>query len=251
MMKFVSDEPALFLDELETETLVISDLHIGIEYDLYKKGISIPPRIEKQKKRIMDLVERTGARRVVMLGDVKHNIPNMSLGEKKKMPGFFHEIEGKVEVWIVKGNHDGNIEKIASGAEIFPTDGARDGGFYFNHGHAWPSEEIWKSKVLVRGHSHPAVEFKDQLGFSSVLPCWLRGKIDREKLAEKIEKPEETELEEMIIVPAFSEMISGTPVNREEEESKIGPLLENDIVGLEEMDAYLLDGTFLGKVDEL
>lgn len=250
-MKFIDDEPALLLDELEKRTLVISDLHIGIEYDLYKKGISIPSRIEKQKKRILNLIEKENAERTVLLGDVKHNIPNMSRGEKKKMPDFFREISKESEIWIIKGNHDGNIEKIARATEVFPGEGTLEDEFYFNHGHAWPSKEVWTSKFLIQGHSHPAIEFKDKLGFSSILPCWLKGKINKKKLAKKIEKPKKTKLEKAVIIPAFSNMISGTPVNQGDGEAKIGPLFQNDIIELEEMEAYLLDGTFLGQVKEL
>jgi len=41
MLKFTGTEGLIFFDKI----LVISDLHIGIERELYKKGINIPSQV--------------------------------------------------------------------------------------------------------------------------------------------------------------------------------------------------------------
>jgi hypothetical protein len=250
-MKFLQDETALLLDKIEDKTLVISDLHLGIEYEIYTKGITIPPRIKKQRGRIFRLIRETDVEKLVLLGDVKHNVPQTSIGEKENLPKFFKDLKEEVEVHIVKGNHDGNIEKLVGEVEVHPTSGFRQGEFYFNHGHAWPEKEIFESRTLIQGHSHPAIEFKDKLGFSSVMPCWLKGRLNTDKLQENIGTVETSRLESFVIVPAFNRMITGMPVNREDDESLLGPLLENGIIDVEECKAYLLDGTFLGRVSEI
>lgn len=250
-MKFLKDEPALLLDDLESKTLVLADLHLGIEYEIYRKGISIPPRMEKQKKRILQLLEETEGERIVLLGDVKHNIPSMSIGEKEKLPSFLESLTEEGEVHVAKGNHDGMIEDLAPGdVRVHGTSGFKLDKYYFNHGHAWPDPEALEAKTLIRGHSHPAVEFKDKLGFSSILPCWIKSRIDVEKLAGEM-GGEKRILEKSVIVPSFNELISGMSVNKEMEESLLGPLLRNKVIDLGGGKAYLLDGTFLGKVSEI
>ncbi len=42
------NEPALVVENT-IKTLVIADIHLGIEWDLYSSGISIPSQIEKRK----------------------------------------------------------------------------------------------------------------------------------------------------------------------------------------------------------
>ena len=53
MMKFLT-EPALLLTN---RVLVITDLHLGIEYEIYKSGITVPSQIEKLEERIDNLIK--------------------------------------------------------------------------------------------------------------------------------------------------------------------------------------------------
>jgi len=250
-MKFLKEKPALLLDETDKRTLVISDLHLGLEYEIYKKGISIPPRVDKQKERINNLIGKTEAERIILLGDVKHNVPQTSVSEKERLPQFFEDLSQRVEVKITKGNHDGNIEKLVEGTnvEITPTEGFREGKFYFNHGQSWPGKEIKDSEILIRGHSHPAVEFKDSLGFSSTVPCWVRGPTRRKVIEGKYE--EDVDLEEIIILPAFNQLLTGMPMNKEEGKNLLGPVLENEAMDVDESKVHLLDGTYIGKLEDL
>ncbi len=249
-MKFLKEKPALVIDELTKKTLVIADLHLGLEYEIYKKGISIPPRAGRQKKRILKLIEDTEVDRLVLLGDVKHNVPRTSVSEKENLPGFFEELSRHVDIKISKGNHDGNIEDLVGNAdvEISPTSGFREGKFYFNHGQSWPDEDIKNSETLIRGHSHPSIQFKDSLGFSSTVPCWVKGPVNRDAVKKKFGKGK---LENIIITPTFNELITGMPMNKDREKRLLGPMLKNGMMEIEDSGIYLLDGTFLGKLEDL
>ena len=68
------------------KTLVIADLHIGLEYELRKKGIFIFSQYEKMKNRIISLLEKTKAKRIILLGDLKHNIPRATFEEYRENP---------------------------------------------------------------------------------------------------------------------------------------------------------------------
>jgi len=244
-MKFLTEEPALIVDKI----LVIADLHLGIEYDLYKSGFSLPSRIDKIKNKIIKIILENKPKKLVLLGDIKHNVPQISYQEKKEIPKFLSDISDIIETHIVPGNHDGNIEKLLPGdVKIHGRSGFLLNKIYFNHGHSWPGKRFSKSKLLLMGHSHPAIEFKDSLGYKYIEPCWLRCKLNKNKLEKKYGK---IECNEAIILPAFNPLISGMPVNRGLDKPFIGPLMRNNMINLRKADAYLLDGTYLGKVEKL
>jgi metallophosphoesterase superfamily enzyme len=60
---------------------------------------------------------------------------------------------------------------------------------------------------------------------------------------------------QLFIMPSFNDFLGGRPLNqsRPGKESKgiIGPVLRSDTVDLENAEAYLLDGTFLGTLNQL
>src|SRR5665811_943327 len=64
----VFNEPALTLGN----TLVLADLHIGIEQELSLSGIHIPSQIDRRIERVFRFLSKVKARRVVLLGDIKH-----------------------------------------------------------------------------------------------------------------------------------------------------------------------------------
>lgn len=245
-IKFITDKPAL----LAADILVVGDLHLGIEYELYKSGFSLPPSVNKIKRRINKILKKYKPGKIVLLGDVKHNVPQISIQEKKEIPKFLEELSKKTEVHLVPGNHDGRIDKLSpKEVKVHKRSGFRIGDFYFNHGHSWPGKKFPKSKILLMGHSHPALEFKDSLGYRYIEPCWLRSKLDKEKLEEKYKGKIKTK--EAIIIPSINPMISGMPVNRGLDKPFIGPLMRKGVINIEECKAYLLDGTYLGKVGDL
>jgi len=246
-VKFVTDKPVLLLNN---EIIVIGDLHLGIEYELYRSGFSLPSLVEKLEKRIERVINETGGKVLILLGDVKHNIPQISYQEEKEIPRFLKNISKLVEVHVVPGNHDGKITDLSpKNVQVHSTKGFKLGEFYFNHGHSWPGKGFAKSKILVMAHSHPAVEFVDSLGYRYVEPCWIRCKLNRKKLEEKYKT--RIQVKKAIIIPAFNPLISGMPINRSIDESFIGPLMRSNVIDLKSSEVYLLDGTYLGKVKNL
>ena len=245
-MKFITNEPVVIVNN----TIVIGDLHLGIEYEFYKAGFSIPSNIEKIKQKILQLAKENSCKKLVLLGDVKHEFVGISYQEEREIPKFLKSLSTNLEVHIVPGNHDGNLKKIVpKGVYLHPTSGFLMDFYFFNHGHSWPDKKFLEAKVLIMGHNHPAVEFKDSLGYRWVEPCWLRGSLNKKKISERYgTKPK---VREAIIVPAFNPLVGGLPVNRAPDESLLGPLMTNGIIELKECDVHLLDGTHLGKVKNL
>lgn len=247
--------PALMIKSARERSLVVADLHLGIEGELASKGVSLPSQIPKVKERLLELIKRRGPDRLIFLGDVKHNVPIASWQEWRELPGFFEELTKLVRVEIIRGNHDGGLEgMVQRGIKIHGARGIVLGKrkrVGLMHGHTWPSPEVLNTKLLVVAHNHPAVEFRDELGGRTIEPVWLRVKLDTTKFPGRLQEQIGGEPPELLVMPAFSELVGGAAVNRGIPKELIGPMFKSGAVKLDEAEAYLLDGTFLGEVCDL
>ncbi|MCK4531351.1 MAG: metallophosphoesterase, partial [Candidatus Aenigmarchaeota archaeon] len=104
--KFLTGKPALVLGK----TLVIADLHIGVEYEYYKSGIRIPSNTENMRKDVENLIKLTKAKNLVILGDVKHKVPGISRQELREIPDFLYSLGTKIKVDVLPGNHDSGLK---------------------------------------------------------------------------------------------------------------------------------------------
>ena len=248
-MKFIKNCPALFISEIKA--FVIADLHIGISYELYKSGIKIPSQVKEMKKTIEKLIKQTKAKRLVILGDVKHDVPGISVQEMREIPEFLKSLSRKIKLNVCLGNHDTYLKRILpEDIKLHGTKGFKIKNFGFNHGHAWPSKELMSCDYLIISHTHPTIQFTDKFGYRIVEPVWIKSRIDQEKVRERY-KVNPGKLE-VIIMPAFNHLLGGTPVNvKTTSDELLGPLLKNDFVDMETAEIYLLDGTFLGKLKDI
>jgi len=238
-MKPLLDEPVL----VHRKNLILADVHLGIEAVLLKSGVNLPSQIKKYTERILNLVEKAGATKLIFLGDVKHGIPVTSRYEKKNLPEFFSALKG-IETHIIKGNHDGMIEKLVPEEVEVHNREMVLGKYLLTHGNKWVHEP-GKCTTLVMGHNHPAIEFQDPLGFRSFERVWIRGKLYAKLLTPEVGH---NQLKETIIMPAFNELARGIAFN--DGKDFLGPYMHG-IVRVKKADAYLLDGTHLGKINDL
>ena len=249
MIRFIRDYPALFIPK--EKILVIADLHLGLEHELYKAGIVIPPQAEKFKKLIDSLIKETKARTLIILGDIKHKVPGISFREMKEIPKLFLHLVKEIKVVCVKGNHDDDISSLLpKEVKIFSSRGFRIGKYGFFHGHAWPSRKLMQCDYLFMGHVHPCLEFRDSFGYRSIEQVWIKGELDK-NLVKKKYKIKKTGRLETIILPAFNKLLGGVAVNKVTSKELIGPLLSNNFLDVRKSKAYLLDGTYLGKVEKI
>jgi putative SbcD/Mre11-related phosphoesterase len=235
---FVTGEPALLVGK----TLVISDLHIGIEYGIRKSGINIPTQIESMQNRLDSLIKGSGAERLVILGDVKHKVPGTSFQEESEIPAFFRHFLGKASIEVSPGNHDPGLEDmLPKDVKVHPAKGFLDGEYYYCHGHAKPDPSFIKAKYVIMGHTQPLIEFRDSLGYRWSEKVWVVADMK----ARKDQK--------LIIIPAFNRFSGGFPMNakspppRKREFSS--PLTK--LADTKKADIFLLDGTYLGKLKGL
>ena len=249
-MRFIKNFPALFIQEIKT--LVIADLHIGFSYELYKSGVRIPSQANNMKRSIKKLIKKTNAKRLIINGDLKHEVPGMSYQEMKEIPEFLKDISEIIRVDLIKGNHDTLLEKLpVKEIHLHGAKGFKIGRFGFIHGHAWPSKKLLTCDYLILGHAHPVVQFKDKFGYRILEQVWVKGKIDKEKIKERYKLKKIGRLE-VIIMPAFNRLLGGTVINdKKVSDELLGPLLKNEFVDIRNAQVYLLDGTYLGKLKNL
>ena len=272
MIKLLTPNPALMVESGE-RVMLAGDLHLGLEYELSRQGISIPYQWNRILDEMMVLLEEHKPDRLVLLGDVKHGVPATSFSEKREIPLFFNALlEAVPFIDITRGNHDANIQKylpdevhLHTSKGVIFGDGFQVAAF---HGHAWPNPAVMTSDTIIMAHNHPTVMLNTPLGVRISRPAWLRGKPNVERLAaaflnqDKIRlKEEEAALNvfeeeygfecgnpEIIVMPMFNDLLGGLPVNSEAPDSLLGPLFRNKLVDMDTFDAYMLDGTFMGKV---
>ena len=87
MIRILTPNPAMMVESGE-KVMLAADLHLGLEYDLAKQGISIPYQWNRVLAELMVLLEEHRPDRLILLGDVKHGVPGTSFSEKREIPIF-------------------------------------------------------------------------------------------------------------------------------------------------------------------
>lgn len=249
MLKIVPGDAALVFAESDQNTLLISDLHLGLEKEMAKKGFRLPAYSIRMVSRVRDLAERYSTRRLMVLGDVKHSVGKVEDIDWGVVPWFFDTMLDLFEaVAVVPGNHDGSIKTVLPPrVTLHPSHGTvlgkGRGRIGVAHGHAWPSEEAIATGNLVIGHSHFTYEMRDQLGTRSRESVWVSAAYDKAQLMEGAGYKSSAKGEgKLIVMPPFNRLVGGQPINRSRS-FQFGPVLSSKSLSLEEADIFLLDGT--------
>lgn len=224
MLKFVKGEPALIIGK----SLVVADLHLGLEYELDASGFKIPDQAGAMYRRVAALLGESGCDEVVVLGDIKHTIVRPLPEAQQSVFNFVEKLGRIAKVTLVQGNHDGGLKQrfpqmVASG-------GLDKGGAWLFHGHAAPAKT---AKTMVMGHMHPVVEFHDSVGGRVSERAWLRC---------PLKKPAGGVL---YVMPAFNPLLGGADVRR----GISGPMRQK--IDYKASEIYLLDGLYVGEVGDL
>jgi putative SbcD/Mre11-related phosphoesterase len=275
-IKPVQPYPALMLQDNHDRALVVSDLHIGWERLLSQRGVHVPSQTPKIKNTLLKLIKETNPTQAIFLGDVKDAIAKVAMEEWRDIPEFFEDIQKQVsDIQVILGNHDGNLEPLLpENVKIVPSTGTSFGDVGLFHGHAWPAPELLECKSLITGHVHPTVAIRDPMGFRMTKQVLVKAPCDGMQLAKTLrersgaknsnsnlsavleEHKVKVNVSQLFIMPSFNQFLGGRPINerkrgKKKGEAFIGPILRSGCVNIDEAEVYLLDGTFLGTVDQL
>jgi len=252
-LKPMINEPALILSSKNLNVLCIADVHVGYEIALGQAGFRVPSQTVKLIEKIYDLTRKVNAKKLIILGDVKHGV-SMFRRELQECAFFLTEVSSFVDVEVVRGNHDFNIEKVLpKNVILHGSKGVliQECNVALIHGHAWPKPELLHAEQIVMGHNHPVVEFRDVSGARWLKPVWVETQLDRMKVALRLGKKQLfiNGLINILVVPAFNPLLGGVPINVNTE--LLGPLLSSKMINVDETSLTLLDATYLGKLSEL
>lgn len=212
-------EQAVFLPA--ERTLLIADLQLGYEQQLRALGHNI---LYEQAARMLSLlerlIERSGATRLVINGDLKHEFGRISGQERRDVLGLLRRLKARVEIVLVKGNHDTMTAPLAQELGLELRDSWSAGGFLAVHGHVEPDASLLQGvHTVIIGHMHPAIRLSDGIR-SERYKCFLVGKYD---------------LRRLVVLPSFSTVVEGSDVLTVNPNT---PLLTGR--GLERCEVYVL-----------
>ncbi len=105
-MNIIDGLPILYLED--ENTLVLTDLHLGIESIMSEDGTYIPHnQTQKLTKIVSQYVTAIKPKILVLNGDVKHSFHEPTRIENRDVKNFLQTIAPLVdEIHIIKGNHD-------------------------------------------------------------------------------------------------------------------------------------------------
>ncbi|NYZ77614.1 metallophosphoesterase [Candidatus Micrarchaeota archaeon] len=240
-MKFLYNAPAI----LHRGALIIGDTHFGMEEKLRGRGIFDEMLSERIFGRIMLLLKKTKAKKLIIAGDVKDDI----LRVDEKTIDILGRLAKRAELAIVKGNHDGGLEKICGvlGIGVSGPGGIVYGKIGIMHGHSWPDEKLMQCDYLVSAHQHPQISVVDRSGKIHRQAAWLVAEADAEKTRETY--PAFNGKIKLVLLPAFNPLV-GSTINKPGER-QLGPILNNKLFKLNDALVIGLDGSLVGKLKDV
>lgn len=172
----VAGEQVLLMPECamywpRTATLLVADAHFGKAASFRAGGIFVPRGTTSTTLARLDMaLARTGATRLVFLGDLLHAKEGRSPGTLRLVAAWRGSREG-LEVVLVRGNHDRSAGDPPDSLGIRCVDAPLiDVPFAFTH-----HPRAIDGSYGVAGHVHPAVRLHGPGRQWERLPCfWVR-----------------------------------------------------------------------------
>lgn len=238
----------------EERLLVIADLHLGLG-----AGKSTPEGLpEGSASSLADelLAAATAGRAagIMIAGDVKHPIVGVPRALRPVLFEFFASILASgLAVELVLGNHDvGLVPHLPREVVVHAATGVVRNGVGIFHGHRWPSNSVLEASALVAGHLHPGVRFAPTATDpSGKRRCWVRVEPKaKSPVSPRRGGRSRIEAREIVILPAFNPLAGTEALNREAPR-RYRSFLYQRFLSLGPAQAFLLDGTDVGRLATL
>ena len=237
-IRLVNNYPALIIEGQE-KNLVITDLHIGFEGNLSQNNIFLGKNttVNESIKEVEKILVKTKPDSLILLGDIKSGIKSITKTEWNDVPIFLEKIKKRINMTIIPGNHDANIEKlIPEGISLATTKGIIIEDALLTHGHTMPSENFSSVSKIIMGHVHPV--FFQEKSIINGERVWVTIKCNKQKIF-----PSKTGKLEIIIIPTFNKHFY--TAHKKFYKKSISPILDKREVL--EAKILTLDGTIIGN----
>jgi len=152
------------------KSLFVADFHLGKAAAFRRAGIPLPPGTTTENvERLGRAIDKTGATRLVFLGDFLHAKDGRAHSTFSRFAKWRATRED-LEITIVRGNHDRKAgDPPAEWDARCIEAGERVGPFVLNH-----EPGASRGGYALAGHIHPAVRLSSE-GESLRLPCFWFG----------------------------------------------------------------------------
>ena len=237
--RIIPSKPALILEDKRKE-LIVTDIHLGFENSMASNQIFIGKNssLNETVDEILEIISIEKPDSIVLLGDIKSSIKNISKTEWEEVPEFFKRIKEKCNITVIPGNHDANIQKlIHENVSLINSTGMVEGNVLLTHGHTMPSENYSHVDKIIMGHLHPVFFQEDSI--INGQRVWVSIRINKEDIF-----PSKSGQLEIIIVPSFNKYFYAT--HRRKFKKSISPIIER-INKIESAKILTLDGTIIGN----
>ena len=156
---------------LSRQTLVVADMHLGKAVSYRSFGIPMPGgTTQADLERLSVSIRRTGARRLLLLGDLIHAKSGRSSQIIRQVESW-RAGHAELEILHIRGNHDRGAGDPPLEWHMTCLDEPRvEKPFIFRH-HPEPS----LAGYTLAGHVHPAVTIRGSGRQKERLPCFLIG----------------------------------------------------------------------------
>ena len=166
--------PVAYIKSLNS--IVVSDLHLGYEGAMAKRGTLVP---KVNLKKILETLERaisdTKAGKIIITGDIKHDFSDIETDEFSELYDLINFLKQKgVAPALVKGNHDNFIERYKEPFKLAVYKQEADvGNYLFFHGEEVPTIPKRHFEMFMMGQEHPLYRHNQshrQEGKTEMLP---------------------------------------------------------------------------------
>ena len=237
--RIIPSKPALIL-EGKRKNLIVTDIHLGFESSMASNQIFIGKNssLNETIEEILEIIDSEKPDSIVLLGDIKSSIKNISKTEWEQVPEFFKRIKEKCDITVIPGNHDANIQRlIQENVSLINSTGMVEEDILLTHGHTMPSENYSHIDKIIMGHLHPVFFQEDSI--INGQRVWVSIKINKEDIF-----PSKSGKLEIIIVPSFNKYFYAT--HRRKFKKSISPIVER-ITKIDSAKIITLDGTIIGN----
>ena len=225
----IDKQPILLLKDINT--MVVADLHLGIEAIMQEDGSYVPHNLTSViTETLIRYIKRYKPDILILNGDVKHSFQEPTRIENRDVKKFLKEISTQVkEIHIIKGNHDLFLSWAIKDLENIKihTDSFMIKKYLFFHGDKDLETKLSSDiEYIIIGHLHPVFESRVNKLQKVRNPAFLLG-------------PLKNMLQKIIVMPAFTKYSSGSPVHPNSQNHYIVPLLR-DCADLKEFELFVL-----------
>lgn len=195
---------ACYLDS--EEVLVVADLHLGFDAS---SAVTLPVgEREAVISHLEELLDTFEPRTVVVAGDLLHAFDSIPRGVQQTVTAVETTVaDAGASLHLTPGNHDTMLDELSLQGHVSETVMVDES--IVAHGHEAISEEAAR---YIIGHEHPAIEIAGTRYPCALIGDGVWGGAD------------------VLVLPALSPLLRGTPVNEIRRGDALSPLLSDPSV---------------------